>query len=140
MRNLRRVPDVVPDLMMVVNLCIGNIRRRFRTRSRLSPDAEADPRRNNPCRSHLGPPGPSRDILGRGRGRRRRGAFANRDLPYGGPSPYRVPSGPSFAPCRSEAESSGSSEQELAATRWPVVSLHLEQMQDISPTTPTRPW
>jgi len=79
--------------------------------------------------SPLGPHGPSRDILDLGRGprRHRRGAFANRDLPYGGPSPYRVPSGPSFAPCRSEAKSSGSSEQELVATRWPLVFLHLGQ-------------
>lgn len=36
----------------------GNTRRRFRTRSKLSPVAtEADPRRNYPCRSDLGPRG-----------------------------------------------------------------------------------
>jgi hypothetical protein len=42
----------------------GNTRRRFRTRSRLSLYVEADPRRKNLCRSHLGPCG------------HRRGAFA----------------------------------------------------------------
>jgi hypothetical protein len=58
----------------------GNTHRRFRTRRRLSLDVEADPRRSNLCRSHHGRHG------------HRRGALANLDLPYGGPSRYRVPS------------------------------------------------
>ena len=62
----------------------GNTRRRFRTRSKLSPVAEADLRRKNPCRSHLGPRGHPR------------AALANRALLCGGPGPYRVPSFPSF--------------------------------------------
>jgi len=66
----------------------GSTRRRFRTPSIPSLDAEADPRRKNPCRSDLDPSG------------HHQVAFASCDLPYGGPSPYRGPFCPSFGACR----------------------------------------
>jgi hypothetical protein len=65
--NMVKPPSGVSELQVIDS---GNIRRRFRTRSKLSSVAtEADPRRNNLCGSHLGPRG------------HRRGAFAIGDLP-----------------------------------------------------------
>src|SRR6476469_7121072 len=59
----------------------GNTRRHFRTQNRLSLDAEAGPRRDNPCPRVHHP-----------------GACANHGLQCDGPNPYRVSCCPSFGP------------------------------------------